>query len=883
SPASISAYGTHFGDTITLDSYWSWQYFTGHSAHDTPGSGAPRFRFDEMHFRLAAPLKANDVIKFEKIEGGDEMGLDFIEIETVPAPIPKPTAGYVFDLSDPKYGGVTSNVGDNGADNIAKLNTLMEDARNRAKTNPNEVTVWIPEGKWNLGRGWALGAQNMKIMGAGMWYTNLHFTSSLDWNGGISGEINKNNRCDNFWDPKPQNGQNLHSTNLDFGHMYLSSMLRSRYGEEAVYKCFMDSFGSNSRIHNIWEEHFECGFWIADYNGNIVQTDYLTIEDSRLRNNLADAVNFCRGTQYSTVKNCSVRGNGDDALAMWNDSSQRDQVGNAFLNNTIENNWRAAAIGIFGGDAHRIENNYIKDCFKSAAIRVNTTFPGFKFNNTNNISFKNNTIISSGTSHNCYDYVQGAIDFEGGGVKNITFENTDIYNSQRYAVRFFRQHSNITFTNTTVDTIWADGDMHKGTGEQPCNVNELSPGCKVVFSHENQTNIVFNGLAVKNVQGNPRLAALKDEYKTINNVPSASDDFLRNTSNGFTLNNVTWPSGTAVPETTALSLGPVNFGIMDMGYAAPPAQRTVSIRNTGSGAAAIAQVSVSNTGAFAVTALDATAIASCAVNTSLKIQPKPGLPAGKHTATITVLYNNGRVSTAEVKFIVEGVNPPSAPTITTSSLADGVKGAAYSASLAATASGGGQITWSISGANTLTAYGLALNPNGAISGTPTAAGLVTFSVVATNDIGASAPKQLTINIIDPALQPPVVLSVTPAGAGAPVNGQIAITFSKPMDPAAGTVRLNALPALTGGVWSGNTVFTIPYSGLANSTVYTVNISGFKDTAGQAMTPNSTHGFTTAETNPNNRTAPGTIFASTYDETNGARLDIQNCSDLPGNG
>jgi len=93
--------------------------------------------------------------------------------------------------------------------------------------------------------------------------------------------------------------------------------------------------------------------------------------------------------------------------------------------------------------------------------------------------------------------------------------------------------------------------------------------------------------------------------------------------------------------------------------------------------------------------------------------------------------------------------------------------------------------------------------------------------------------------------PPTVASVTPAGAGAAISGNVVITFSEAMDATPGAVQLNSLTALTGGAWSGgNTVFTIPYSGLAYSTSFTVKISGFKDAAGNTMAANNSNLFTT---------------------------------------
>lgn len=96
--------------------------------------------------------------------------------------------------------------------------------------------------------------------------------------------------------------------------------------------------------------------------------------------------------------------------------------------------------------------------------------------------------------------------------------------------------------------------------------------------------------------------------------------------------------------------------------------------------------------------------------------------------------------------------------------------------------------------------------------------------------------------------PPSIVSVTPSnwGPAAPITGNIVITFSEWMDKkTAGTVQLNSLAPLTGGVWTNSTTYTIPYSSLEHSTTYTVNISGFKDEAANIMDAvTSGHTFTT---------------------------------------
>lgn len=98
---------------------------------------------------------------------------------------------------------------------------------------------------------------------------------------------------------------------------------------------------------------------------------------------------------------------------------------------------------------------------------------------------------------------------------------------------------------------------------------------------------------------------------------------------------------------------------------------------------------------------------------------------------------------------------------------------------------------------------------------------------------------------------PVVTAVSPAGSGAAVSGQIAITFSETMDTAAGSVTLmgsDGTRSLAGGSWNSpsNTIFTVDYSGLTHNLTYQVGISGFKSTAGFTMTDDDSHRFTTMD-------------------------------------
>ena len=100
--------------------------------------------------------------------------------------------------------------------------------------------------------------------------------------------------------------------------------------------------------------------------------------------------------------------------------------------------------------------------------------------------------------------------------------------------------------------------------------------------------------------------------------------------------------------------------------------------------------------------------------------------------------------------------------------------------------------------------------------------------------GWNNDMEITVNGI-----PPGIISVTPAGVtNVSVEGTLSITFDKPMAtaPGAGFVTLG------GGyvsneykIWSSDRkTCTIAYTGLENGTIYTFNISDFRDASGNIM-------------------------------------------------
>ena len=398
----VQVNGSSVGN-LDLSSHSAWQYLKGDHEYDqvVDGSSA-RFRFDETRLLLKdIQLKSGDKISLvKKKDDNVPYGIDFIELEQAPAPVAQGENS--ISIVDK---GASAN---DDSDDTAALLAAVEEAKASGKS------VYIPEGRFNFDKQVNIEADNLKISGAGVWHTQLHFTSDKRYGGGIVFGHNSNG--------------------IELSNLYMDSNLTSRYNEDAQYKAISGTLGKDSKIHDIWVQHFEVGMWIRDYDqtGNMKYTDGLVIENARIRNNLADGINFAQGTKNSTVKNSNIRGNGDDGLAIWSSISDGTNAAaeenNKFLNNTIESGWRAAGIGIFGGKGHEISGNLIKDVFAGAGIRVNTVFAGHNFDlNDSGIKIHDNTILRSGTTNDLYNLHRGAIDFQQ--VRG-TIKNVDVYDNK---------------------------------------------------------------------------------------------------------------------------------------------------------------------------------------------------------------------------------------------------------------------------------------------------------------------------------------------------------------------------------------------------------------------------------------------------------------------
>lgn len=392
---------------IALDSYWAWQYTlkSGDNKYpdNTPSADKfARMRFDEIHVRLDAKIPAGAKVRLAKKDGQNPCTVDFIELEPVPAPVA------FEDIQD------ENKVMFDGSALISFIN------KNGGKT------IYVPAGDYIVARRIPINVDGTKLVGAGMWYTNIYFSASSDDRSSYS-----------------QRGFETDCSNIEISGMYINTINNKRYYDNndayQVGKGLMGSFGMNSVIRDVWIEHFECGGWIANYNN--VNSGNLLIQNCRFRNNYADGINLCSGIRNAVVEKCSFRNNGDDDMASWTSNAMCEN--NTFRFNTAENNWRASSLGFFGGKQNKAHHIVVIDPME-AGIRVTCDFPGQGFSTDGYNEYSDISIYRAGakagqvgTDGDFWGNRQGAIHIEASSrydLDNFRMSNIDVLDSKNDAI-----------------------------------------------------------------------------------------------------------------------------------------------------------------------------------------------------------------------------------------------------------------------------------------------------------------------------------------------------------------------------------------------------------------------------------------------------------------
>ncbi len=323
-----------------LTSHYSWLYGKYPFTND-PKAGKPRNFYNE--FRLKdLTLARGDVIRLQKTDPDAPYCIvDLVDLEDVAPPLPAPAGS----ISVAEFG--ASGKGE--ADDTEALRNCIAAALKQGKI------VWVPAGDYKL-TGDIILPSNVTIQGAGMWYTTFI---------GDDGLYNQPNRRVRF----KLTGNHIHLA--DFAIIGKLNYRNDSEPNDGIVGAHCE----NSTISRIWVEHTKVGMWFYVCSN-------LVVDGCRLRDTLADGINFCVDTRNSVVQNCTTRNTGDDCFAMWPAPSDQSFVqqapspgSNVFRRCTGQLPFLANGGAIYGGANNQIEGCRFTDISPGCGILISTTFP----------------------------------------------------------------------------------------------------------------------------------------------------------------------------------------------------------------------------------------------------------------------------------------------------------------------------------------------------------------------------------------------------------------------------------------------------------------------------------------------------------------------------
>lgn len=337
---------------------------------NNPDAGKPRNFYDEVSIKNLQ-IKKGDIIRIQLDCGTTDAQsciIDLADLENIAPPLPAPANA--ISITDKQF--VQSN---SSGDYTEALRNCIAAAVKSGKA------VWIPAGTYKI-TGDIVLPEGINIQGAGMWYSNFVGDDSL------YADETKRVRFKGT-------GGHIHLS--DFAIIGKLNYRSDREANDGI----TGSYGTGSTIARLWIEHTKVGMWIEN-------STRLHIDGCRLRNTIADGINFCVGMNQSVINNCTARNTGDDCFAIWPAvfaTQQFSPAQNRIEHCTAQLPFLANGAAIYGGESNQLSHCTFIDISPGSAILISTTFPTESKSKNINNNFSGTTVID-----NCDLHTSGGFD-----------------------------------------------------------------------------------------------------------------------------------------------------------------------------------------------------------------------------------------------------------------------------------------------------------------------------------------------------------------------------------------------------------------------------------------------------------------------------------------
>jgi Pectate lyase superfamily protein len=347
------------------------------TAASIPTPFRPNHFYDEQRILLPQTYRAGSTVRFQ--------------VPSHPA-----ASSYTIDLLDsqvvagPKFYLRAVNALLFGADPTGRHDSADAIDRAVAFAKKAHLPVYVPPGTYQVNR--HIVVDNVTIEGAGSWYTIFKGHQVTLATPAADGSVHTGV---GFYGKYAADGG---SSNVHLKDFAIEGDVRDRVDTDQVNG--VGGALSDSTIDGLYIQHTKVGIWIDGPANN------LKISNTQIADQIADGVNFHTGVTNSSVTNSFIRNTGDDALAMW--SQTTEDANNTFDHNTVQTPVLANGIALYGGTDNTVSNNLVADPIREGSgIQLGSRFGSEAF--TGHAWITNNTTVRAGTYELNWNIGLGAI------------------------------------------------------------------------------------------------------------------------------------------------------------------------------------------------------------------------------------------------------------------------------------------------------------------------------------------------------------------------------------------------------------------------------------------------------------------------------------------
>ena len=316
--------------------------------------------YDEQRLKLARTYRAGDKVRLTATAGAAWTVIDLLDSEQI-AP-PRVLKKAVWLTADP----------------TGRRDAAPAFDRAIALARKLRLPVYVPPGTYQVNR--HIVVDDVTITGAGNWHTIIKGRQVTLPEPAPDGSTHTG--VGFYGKPADQGG----SRNVHLHGFAIEGDVRERIDTDQVNG--VGGALSDSTVSGLHIRHTKVGLWFDGPMRN------LTVSDTMVVDQIADALNFHTGVTGSAVRNSFIRNTGDDGLAMW--AEKTANVGNVFERNTVQTPTLANGIAIYGGRDITVRGNLVADPLREgSALHAGSRFGAEPF--AGRLTFRDNTTVRAGT------------------------------------------------------------------------------------------------------------------------------------------------------------------------------------------------------------------------------------------------------------------------------------------------------------------------------------------------------------------------------------------------------------------------------------------------------------------------------------------------------